>query len=168
MHHQSVQQGCRYFLSFTFKSRVCKDVFLQSVATNGQWLRTYSSACQSDRLGVLKEDSTTRGARWSCQAILPVWCMFLRRRVSQPGHRQSMWSSSAGSSPQNRRIGESALWQSNFLLVSRRIRREAPQRLFFCSDGILVLFNALMAAILSMPLVPAFFHFARRSLWLIS
>ena len=38
--------------------------------------------------------------------------------------------------------------QTAFLLASRRNRREAREGCFFCSDGILVLFNALMVATL--------------------
>ena len=39
----SSRHNAAVILSFTFKSRVCKNVDWQSVATHGQWLCTYSS-----------------------------------------------------------------------------------------------------------------------------
>ena len=71
--------------SSTFKSRVCTDVFWQGTATDKQRVRTYSSVCPGDCLGILKEDSTTRGARWwPCQAILPAWSLFLTAKSLLP------------------------------------------------------------------------------------
>ena len=75
--------------------------------------------------------------------------------------------------------GESALLQSKCLFRVQTHPQRSSRRLFFCSGGILVLFNALVVANLSMPavasmplmsrlLVPAFFHSARRSPCLIS
>ena len=95
-----------------------------------QWLCTHSSVCPSDRL-------------W----ILPAWSF------SHCGHRQSMWSSSSDSSPQKRNIGESALWQSKGLFCVQTQPQRSSRRFFFCSGVIMMLFKALMVAILSMPAV---------------
>ena len=96
--------------SFTFKSCVCKHTHRQRTATDSQWFCTYSSVCPSDRLGVVEDDSTSRGARLAQQTIMTAWCLSFTRRASTAkawGLRLQV------SSPQKRHIGESVRWQSN-------------------------------------------------------
>ena len=72
--------------------------------------------------------------------------------------------------------GESVLWQSNCRFCLQTQPQRSSRRLFFCSAGILVLFGALVVAILSMSaadsmplisarLLPALLHSASRTVF---
>ena len=100
-------------LSFTFKSR--KHILQQGLATDGQWLRTCSSVRPGDRLRGPRERfhivrCTAATADDHDRLVL------VRRRASHCGHRQSMWSSSSGSSTPKKHIGGPARWLSNCLI----------------------------------------------------
>ena len=56
-------------LGFTFESCICWDIVWQGVATEEQWLRTYTSVGPGHCL-VLKENTTPRDAWWPRQAFL--------------------------------------------------------------------------------------------------
>ena len=74
----SIRPRCNaiIFGGLTFQLCVCYRVFWQSVANDEQWLRTCLSVGPGNCLGVLKEDTTPRGARWTCWSILIAWCFF--------------------------------------------------------------------------------------------
>ena len=128
-------------------------------------------------LGPTSAQATDSGSsgkipRWPRQAITVAWSFLLEaKRFSPralPEHMRFIFRS-----PQNRRRGDSALWQSNCLFCVQTQLQRSSRRSFRCSGGILVLFIALVVASLSIPAVdsmplmslrlfPAFFHSASR------
>ena len=133
------------FLSFKVKSCVCKDVYRQRIATNGQWLRTHSSVCPSDRVR-----GGARGrfhiARCTAATADDLDCLVLVFHGEKPATAGTAKACGFRLQVLHHQRGTSVCVLGDHQTVfftSRRNHREASRKLFWCSDGILVL-TALM------------------------